>query len=181
MKKPVSKRAFTLAELLISIGIFTLIAGGVIIAMSRGASNVHRGSFNATASNQAAWIVTILRRDIARSDASKIKFKPDSGLKWTGSGEFSLLLNNGEKVEYSIEKRGGGQAFCRTESAGKKIFLATEFLADFSIEQVGKCFEIDMVLKDPSKRAMEFLWSGRIFPPVPVGMDRFWKPLSEIK
>jgi type II secretory pathway component PulJ len=113
------RKAFTLTELLISVGIFALIGGGVIIAMSRGASNVHRGSFNATASNQAAWIISMMRRDIARSDFRRIKFTPDSGTKWQGSGEFSLLVNGGEKINYSIESRGSGKAFCRAVEGGQ--------------------------------------------------------------
>ncbi|GAB4271985.1 MAG: hypothetical protein Kow0029_10190 [Candidatus Rifleibacteriota bacterium] len=181
MNSCLNQRAFTFTELLISISIVVVIAGGIIIAMSRGATNVHRGSFNATASNQASWIVTIMRRDIARSDMDKISFKPDSGTKWTGSGEFTVDLNSGEKVSYSIEKRGGGKAFCRSESGGKKLFLAAEYLSDISVELADGSFKINMQLIDPGKKANDFLWSARIFPPVPSGVDRFWKPLSEIK
>ncbi|EKD83922.1 MAG: hypothetical protein ACD_39C00371G0003, partial [uncultured bacterium] len=55
------KRAFTFTEMLVAVGIVVVIAGGVIIAMTRGASNVHRGSFTAVAANQAAWIVSFMR------------------------------------------------------------------------------------------------------------------------
>lgn len=181
MKNCQNKRAFTFTELLISIGIVAVIGGGVIIAMTRGASNVHRGSFNATASNQASWIITIMRRDIARSNAAKIVFKPDSGSKWMGSGDFKVELNNGSKVSYSVVKRGNGKAFCRADASGKKIFLASEYLSELVVEQLGNCFKIDMLLKDPSKKANDFNWAARIFPPLPTGADRFWKPLSEIK
>lgn len=175
------KSGFTLTELLISIGIFAIIAGGVIIAMSRGASNVHLGSFNATASNQAAWIVSLMRRDIARSHIGKITFEADAGSKWTGTGKFIVETAGGEKINYSIEKRGGGRAFCRNEPGSKKTFLAAEFLADFSVEKIDDFFQIEMLLKDPGKKARDFTWSARIFPPVPAGPDQFWKPLAKIK
>lgn len=175
------KCGFTFTEMLVSIGIFALIGGGVIIAMSRGASNVHMGSFTATASNQAAWIVTMMRRDIARSQNDRISFKPDTGNKWTGTSEFSLLTNNGEKIKYSIEKRGGGKAFCRLTPDGRKMFLASEYLTDFSVEQINDYLKVNMLLRDPGKKAADLSWEARIFPPVPLGADRFWKPISEIK
>lgn len=175
------KSGFTLTELVISIGIFAVIGAGVIIAMSRGASNVHMGSFNATASNQAAWIVTLMRRDIARSNVDKIQFKADTGKKWHGSGEFQVLTSGGEKIKYSVEKRGSGKAFSRTEAGSKKTFLAAEYLDEMTVEQVGNYFAIEMLLKDPGKKAKDFVWSARIFIPSPTGPDRFWKPISEIK
>ncbi|MFZ5949117.1 MAG: type II secretion system protein [Candidatus Rifleibacteriota bacterium] len=181
MFKSAKKRGFTFTELLVSIGIVAVIAGGVIITMSRGASNVHRGSFNATASNQAAWIVTLIRRDIARSQADKITFKPDSGKKWTGSGQFALETSSGEKIKYSIEKRGSGRAFCRADANGRQTFLASEYLSEMSVEDIGNCFRIDLLLKDPGKQAVDFSWSAQIYPPLPVGADRFWKPISATK
>lgn len=172
------KRAFTFTELLISVGIVTLIAGGVIVAMSRGASNVHRGSFNALAANQASWIVTIMRSDIARSDASKIILEPESGKVWKGSTEFKILLPDKKHVSYSVENRGGGKAFVRTESDGRRQFLASEYLADMSVTRKDEGFVVEMLLKDPGKQANDYTWSARIYPPVPAGTDRFWKPLS---
>jgi hypothetical protein len=149
--------------------------------MSRGASNVHRGSFNATASNQASWIIMLIRRDVARSAIDRVKFKPDNGTKWTGSGgEFSITVSGVGKVVYSVEKRGGGKAFCRTEPGGSKIFLATEFLSEVTIELINNCFNVSMLLKDPSNKAKDFKWNARIYAPVPAGIDRFWKPVSEI-
>jgi hypothetical protein len=38
-----------------------------------------------------------------------------------------------------------------------------------------------MLLKDPGKKAKDFVWAARIFPPVPAGPDQFWKPLAKIK
>jgi len=65
--------------------------------------------------------------------------------------------------------------------AVKKTFLAAEFLADLSVEKIDDYFQIEMLLKDPGKKARDFTWSARIFPPVPDGPDQFWKPLAEIK
>lgn len=175
------KRAFTMAELLISLGIVTLIAGGVIIAMSRGAANVHRGSFNALAANQAAWIIAIMRNDMARADSSKIVFKTDADEKWAGKSEFKVLLPDKKHVVYSVESRGSGKAFVRSESGGRKQFFASEYLNNISIKKVEDCFEISMLLKDPAKQANDFLWEARIFPPLPAGIDRFWKPLPGVK
>ncbi len=172
-----NKRAFTVAELLISLGIVALIAGGVIIAMSRGASNVHRGSFNALAANQASWIVSIMRSDIARADSAKIVFKTDDGEEWSGKGEFRVVLLDKSHVSYAVENRGSGQVFVRAESGGRKQFFASEYLDRISVKKVSDCFEISMLLKDPAEKANDFTWSARIFPPVPAGTDRFWKPL----
>lgn len=171
-----SRRAFTFTELLISVGIFTMIAGGVIIAMSRGASNVARGSFNALAANQASWIVTIMRNDIARSDTQKIVFKPE-GSAWKGKTEFKVGLAGNQYVSYAVENRGGGKAFSRTESDGRKQFLASEYLAEMTVKKVADGFDISMLLRDPAKQANDFSWTGRIYPPVPAGADQFWKPL----
>ncbi len=176
-----NKRAFTVTELLISVGIFTLIAGSVIMAMSRGAANVHRGSFNAQAANQAAWIVTMMRNDIARSDSSKIVFKPESGNAWKGKTEFRVGLPDKKHVSYSVENRGGGQAFARVSSDGRKQFLAAEYLAELIVKRVDEGFDIYMLLKDPGKKANDYSWSARIYPPVPAGTDRFWKPLPGAK
>ncbi len=174
------KRAFTFVEMLISVGIVTLIAGGVIIAMSRGASNVHRGSFNALAANQASWIVAIMRSDLARSDSTRVKFVPDSGNAWNGINEFSVVTDTGKKVSYSIETRGMGKVFSRSEEGGRKQNIAAEYLSEFSAELDKDCFNIKMILSDPGKKAVDFNWNARIYLPLRRGPDNFWKPFSKI-
>lgn len=174
------KRAFTFVELLVSVGIVTLVAGGVLIFMSRGASNVHRGSFNALASNQASWIIALMRSDLARTDATRVKFLPDAGSVWKGNGEFSVLTDSGKKVSYSVEQRGAGKVFTRSEEGGRKQNLAVEYLSDFSVELADGCFKIDMLLSDPSKKAADFSWNARIYLPSRRGAENFWKPLSSI-
>jgi len=174
------KRAFTFVELLISMGIVTLIAGSVLIAMTRGASNVHRGSFNALASNQASWIIALMRSDLARSDVSRVKFIPDAGNEWKGGGEFTVLTDSGRKVSYSIETRGSGKVFSRSEDSGRKQNMAAEFLSDFSVKLENGCFYIEMMLSDPSRKAMDFNWNARIYLPSRRGAENFWKPLTSI-
>jgi hypothetical protein len=176
----VKKRAFTFVELLIGVGIVTLIAGGVIITMSRGAANVHRGSFNALAANQASWIVAVMRNDIARSSLEKIRFVADADGIWRGSGEFSARIDAGKTVSYSVETRGAGKVFCREESGGRRQNLASEYLDDISVKLEDGCFFIKMLLRDPGKKAADYSWSARIFVPAAIGAERFWKPLARI-
>lgn len=174
------KRAFTFVEMLISIGIVTLIAGGVIVAMTRGASNVHRGSFNALAANQASWIVAVMRNDIARSDLSRISFTPDSGVAWKGTSDFKVTIDSSKQVTYTVENRGTGKVFARAESGGRKQFMASEYLSEISVELKDGCFAIDMLLKDPGKQAVDFKWSARIYVPAQKGIDQFWKPFASL-
>ena len=53
-----TKKAFTVVELIIAIVIVVMVMGIVLIMMTRGASNVQKGSFNALAANQAFWIIS---------------------------------------------------------------------------------------------------------------------------
>lgn len=172
------KRAFTFTEMLVAVGIVVVIAGGVIIAMTRGASNVHRGSFNAVAANQAAWIVSFMRNDIVRSDVGRIVLVPESGNTWKGTTEFKVLIHGGQFVNYSVENVGNGKVFVRTSSDGRKQRFAAEYLTDFAVEYVSGSMVINMLFKDPASHAVDFAWSARIYPPALVGPDRFWKPLN---
>ncbi len=172
------KRAFTFTELVFAVGIVAVIAGGVIIAMTRGASNVHRGSFNAVAANQAAWIVSLMRNDIARSTIDRIVFVPESGKIWKGTTDFKVQTHAGMVVDYAVEDLSTGKVFVRTESTGRKQRFAAEYLADFSIEYDAGSMLVNMLFKDPAAQAVDFEWSARIYPPALTGPDRFWKPLS---
>ncbi len=174
------RRAFTFVELLISIGIVTLIAGGVIIAMTRGASNVHRGSFNVVSANQSAWIVSIMRNDIARSDAARVVFSPDAGSKWKGTSDFSIMTNEGTRVSYSVETRGSGKVFVRSESGGRRQQFAAESLAEMTVELIDNYFDINILMKDSARVAVDSNWTARIYLPAINGADKFWKPLAEL-
>ena len=172
------KRAFTFAEMLIAMGIVVVIAGGVIIAMTRGASNVHRGSFNAVAANQAAWIVSLMRSDIARSDENRIVFIPETGKIWKGTTEFKVTTHGGHFVNYTVETLETGKVFIRTGSDGHKQRLAAEYLTDLSVELTDGSMLVNMLFKDPAAQAVDYEWSARIYPPTFAGPDRFWKPLT---
>lgn len=172
------KRAFTFTELIVAAGIVVVIAGGIIIAMSRGASNVHRGSFNAVAANQAAWIVSVMRNDIARSDIFRIEFEPETGNTWKGTTNFKVQRHSGVTTAYQVEDLATGKVFVREDTDGRKQRFAAEYLSDFSIEYADACMQVNMLFKDPAAQAADFEWSARIYPPSLVGPDRFWKPLS---
>ncbi len=172
------KRAFTFTEMLVAVGIVAVIAGGVIIAITRGASNVHRGSFNAVAANQAAWIVSLMRNDIARSDINRIVFVPESGKTWKGTTEFKVQTHGGKVVDYAVEDLATGKVFIRAESGGRKQRFAAEYLADISIDYDAGSMLVNMLFKDPAAQAIDYEWSARIYPPAIAGPDRFWKPLN---
>ncbi len=165
-------------EMMVAMGIVVVIAGGVIIAMSRGASNVHRGSFHAVSANQAAWIVSSMRNDIARSDVDRIIFVPDSDKIWRGTTEFKVKTHGGRFADYSVEDLSTGKVFVRTGSDGYKQRFAAEYLADATIEFVDGSMLVNMLFKDPASQAVDYEWSARIYPPAFAGPDRFWKPLN---
>ena len=171
------KKGFTLMELIISSGLFVFVGAVVFVAMSRGSTNVHMGSFHAQASNQAAWIVTLMRRDIARSDLSRITFVADTADTWRGSGDFKVVTDNGE-IEYYVEQRGNSNVFVRNEDGGRVMRLAAEHLSEISITQTDNVFDINIELVDDQQKAQNLQWSARIYVPLPSGTDQFWKPLS---
>eukprot|EP01156_Anaeramoeba_ignava_P015055 Anaeramoba_ignava/a611396_6.p1 GENE.a611396_6~~a611396_6.p1 ORF type:complete len:185 (-),score=12.36 a611396_6:404-958(-) len=179
--KNLKRRAFTLAELLISFGIIAIISGGVILAMTRGSSNVHRGSFIAQASNQAGWIVAVMRKDIARSTVGKLQLDLDKKNKWAGKTPIKIILRSGTVIKYSIVKRGSGKALLREEVGKGKQYLAPEYLADFNLALGNKAVNLEMVLKDPSKKAKDYHWDAAIYFPEPSPTEKFWKPISSIK
>ena len=177
--KLIKRRAFTLAELLISFGIIAIISGGVILAMTRGASNVHRGSFTAQASNQAAWIVAVMRKDIARSSFGKLNLKLDKNNKWTGKTPIKITLRSGKVIRYSIAKRGSGKALLRDEIGRGKQYLAAEFLSDFNLRLGNKAVNLSLLLKDPLKKAKDYSWDAAIYFPEPSPTEKYWKPISK--
>lgn len=67
-----NRKAFTIVELLVGIVIVNMIAGAALYMMTRGASNVKKGNFNAIAANQAAWIIASLKEDISRAYNKKL-------------------------------------------------------------------------------------------------------------
>ena len=84
-------------ELLIAFAIVSAILGVIITMVSRGASNVQRGSFNALAANQAFWIVTMLRDDISRS-IGRIDLGSADGKTWSGGNELKIIIDGGTAI-----------------------------------------------------------------------------------
>ena len=107
----IKKKAMTLVEILICFAILSVILGIIIVMMSRGATNVKRGSFNALAANQAFWIVSVIRSDISRSIGS-IDAELDAENTWNGDTEFKINIEGGTAY-YSIEKKGDRKTFVR--------------------------------------------------------------------
>jgi hypothetical protein len=122
-----------------------------------------------------------MRNDIARSDAEKIVFKGESGDTWKGTTEFKVGLPDKKYASYSFENRGGGKAFARTASDGRKQYYASEYLTDITVKRINDAFDIQMLMKDPGKKASDYSWTARIYAPVSSGSDGYWKPLPGAK
>ncbi len=187
------KKAFTLIELIIAFAIVSAILGVIITMVSRGASNVQRGSFNALAANQAFWIVTMLRDDISRS-ISRIDLGSEEDKTWTGGSELKIIIDGGTAF-YSIEKKGSkknlirkfvssnqGTAFSLSDNV--KQTFGDEYMTDMSITQndLKNSFDINITMKDPNKTTAgsdEYNWSASIYPPNGNSADEYWVPTVE--
>ena len=187
------KNAFTLMELLIAFAIVSAIFGVIITMVSRGASNVSRGSFNALSANQACWIVTMLRDDISRS-IGQIDLSSYEDKTWTGESELKIVIDGGT-ASYSIVKRGSkkilvrefvssnqGTAFSLSDNI--KQSFGDEYMTDMSIKQNDEynCLDVNITMKDPNKPAggaEEYNWSSSIYMPYYNGSDEYWVPTIE--
>lgn len=177
------KKGLTLIEILIVVAIFSLLGTAGMIMMTRGASNVARGSFNTIASNQAAFIISLIRNDISRSNENNIKFTGSSD-KWEGSGEFKVHTNSDVKqfFTYTLGSSTNDKAFVRLTPQGRKQVFS-EFISEFSItkikenNQIGYKVEIKMLESEKSNFPIE--WSSTIYPPQGSPLDNYWKPVTE--
>lgn len=165
------------------------IIGIVITIMNRGASNVQKGSFNVLAANQAFWIVSVIRSDIARS-IDKINFNGDGGV-WKGGSTFEVDIEGG-KASYSIEKHGDNIKFVRkfTPSGTNSEFLISdsktqkfgdEYMTDLSItekkEEGVVSYYLEITMKEPNKSLEgnnEFVWTSYIYAPVRNEIEKYW-------
>ena len=189
-----NKKAFTIVELLVAIAIVSMIIGVAIVFMTRGASNVQKGSFKALAANQAAWICTVIRNDIARSDSEGIVLDCGESEPWDGSTPFEVSMEGG-KASYSIEKRGNTKIFVRkfTSVGGvaglksKKQTFGDELLSDMTVTRKGNSYSIKIYMdevkenKDKSEGEHDFTWSATIFASSPSGMGKYWVSSDEIE
>lgn len=175
-KKP-NDSGFTLVELIISIAIVMVIGGSVIIMMTRGASNVQRGSYIAQASSQADWIVSTLRRDMTNSRIDCIS--PQT--KWTGSNELVIKRSDGKTIKYMLSNNGSGHSLLRNVVGGRKQYFAKESLKQIEGTFSNGIFKLSLIVSDPEKKAKDITWSALITPPKLSKKDKYWKPLASIK
>ncbi len=179
------KKGFTVIEILVCLAILTGIIGVVITMMSRGASNVQKGSFNALAANQAFWIVSVMRNDIVRSISAPQISASDNSV-WNGDTEFKVNIQGGT-ASYSIKKQGSKKTFVRSfvPSANSSLSnlerktqsFGDEYLSDMKVFiNDDKSYSIKITMKDSKKTSgnNEIIWTSTIYPPKPKVMDEFW-------
>ena len=179
------KSAFTLIEILVCIAICTMVGTVGITFMSRGASNVARGSFNTIAANQAAYIIFTIRNDISRSNTDNITFNADSNNSWSGDGEFKIVYTSDktQKATYSIGSPNNLNTFVRLDSNGRKQSLGAEYISDLKISQVtennlvGYKIEIKMLESDESN--FPVIWNSTVYPPQSSPAGNFWKGVTQ--
>lgn len=180
-----NKKAFTLVEILICVALFSLLGTVGMFFMSRGASNVARGSFNTIASNQAAFIISLIRSDVARSNLDNIEFGSSSDTWGEGDGEFKVTFaSDSNKVcTYSIGSSVNPNAFVRLSSKGRKQVF-NDFITEFTITRVEENqkvgFKVEIKMKESDKSNFPIEWNSTIYPPQGSPLDDYWKPLPEI-
>lgn len=183
----IKKKALTLVEILICFAILSGILGVIMVMMTRGATNVKRGSFNALAANQAFWIVSVIRSDISRSNGG-IVAELDEENTWKGDTEFKLNIEGGT-ASYSLEKNGDKKIFVRkfvASNAGtafavsdsKKQTFGDEFLREMTIKlNDDNSYLISITMDDTSKSTSgihDFTWTSSIYPPETNGLNEYW-------
>ena len=179
------KKGLTLVELLIGFAILSGIMGIIIVMMSRGATNVKRGSFHALAANQAFWIVSVIRSDISRS-IGRIEVEFDAENTWNGDTEFKINIEGGT-VNYSLEKSGDKMTFVRkfvasnngsafVVSDSKRQSFGDEFLREMTIKlNEDNSYFVSINMKDTSKSVgNDFTWTSSIYPPQDSGLNEYW-------
>lgn len=178
------RSAFTVVELMVCTVIVGVIGTAIFLSMIQGSRNVLRGSFNAMAANQAAWITTHLRRDLARIVPNGLQFEPDDGTLWKGTGNFSILTSLGP-VEYRVESQGDQNVFLRKEldDDGRVVRRQTygaDMLSEISIERDDNAFSVSIRMEEPNQRASPLHWQSTVFIPSVNPRDLLWKPLSSM-
>lgn len=183
----IKKKAMTLVEILIGFAILSVVMGFIIVMMSRGATNVKRGSFNALAANQAFWIVSVIRSDISRSIGS-VEAEFDGENIWNGDTEFKVNIEGGT-ASYLIEKSGSKKTFVRkfvasntgtafTVSDSKRQTFGDEFLSDLTIKlNDDNSYLVSITMDDNSQSSSgihNFTWTSSIYPPENNGLSEYW-------
>ena len=183
----IKNRAFTIVEMLICLAILVVILGFILIMMTRGASNVQKGSFNALAANQAFWIVSVMRNDISRS-LEEINLEVNEESVWNGESDLKIKIEGGT-ASYKIENKGNKKVLVRTfvpsdsgiafkVSDSKTQRFGDEFLTDMAIKlNDDNSYLIDITMTDPNKSTggkHEFTWTSTIYPPHHIGLEQYW-------
>ncbi len=185
-----TKKAFTFVEIMVCLAIFSVIIGIVITIMNSGASNVHKGSFNALAANQALWIVSVMRNDIERS-IGDITLE-GSNDTWNGDKEFKVPLEGGE-ANYTLEKNGDRIRFVRkfvpSPNTSVSLNISEKRVQSFGDEYMTKMtvtrkserdvnyFIINITMEDSNKASSgkhDFLWTASIYPPKVKKINNYW-------
>ena len=195
-KNKSKKQGLTLVEILICMGILAVIIGIIITTMSRGASNVQKGSFNALAANQAFWIVSVMRNDISKA-INEVSFS-NSDEGWNGDNEIEVIIEGG-KASYSIEQVGGFKKFVRkfTSAAGKSdLKISDDRIQSFGDQYMTKMtvtdkedngikyFWVEITMEDPHKSTPgnhEIVWTASIYPPLVDQINEYWAPTVEVE
>lgn len=186
-----NKKAFTIIELLVCLAILSSFIAVVVTMMTRGASNVQRGSFNALAANQAFWIVSVMRNDITRA-VEDIIFEPSDNNEWKGNTDFKVHIEGG-MVNYVVEKRGDRKKFIRkfTPISGDTAFsvpdsrvqsFGDEYMTDMTVtltEDNSYMISIEMTDTKSSSKEKKIVWKASIYPPLPNGINNYWAPTLE--
>ena len=191
-----NKKAFTFVEILVCLAIFSVIIGVVITVMNSGATNVHKGSFNALAANQALWIVTVMRNDIEKS-VGDIYFE-SSDNTWNGDKELKVPIEGGV-ANYSLEKNGDRIKFVRrfvpsSTGSGHALNSTERRVQSFGDEYMTKMtvtrkndqgidyYYLSLTMEDSNKSAggkHDFEWTASIYPPKVNEMINYWVPTVE--
>ncbi len=190
-----NRKALTLIEILVCLAILSGIIGVILTTMSRGASNVQKGSFNALAANQAFWIVSVIRNDVGKA-IEKIDFGNPEGV-WKGENPLEVTIEGG-KASYTIEKKGNNIKFLRkfTPTNTNRDFkisdeklqkFGDEYMTDLTLTEKKDngvtSYYLEITMEDskpstPGKKDM--VWTASIYPPVTNNIDQYWVPTVEV-
>lgn len=185
-----NKSGFTVIELLVGLVIISSIMGLALVMMTMGSKNVQKGSFNALASNQAYWISTLIREDIARADKENIKFPSADSNIWDGVGNFEIQLTENEKVSYNLKSKGKNYSFVRKVSKGssraQQVF-GDEYLTGIKIEKKDDngsvYYMIDITMTNSSKSVgtnNQITWKTNVYTKPDEIMAKYWVSTEQL-
>ncbi|MBI3040009.1 type II secretion system protein [bacterium] len=170
-------RGFSMVELIIALSIMSIIIGTVFLALSQGSKNVQKGSFYIQSSNQAAWILMWLRKDMALSGLGNVKLPDDLKTnEWDASkGPLTFFSSKGAIVYDAKESKTGNFSIIRKEG-NKTRLLGENLLSLIKITRIpGQSLKVSIVMKDPSQKASDFSINANIYSVRENPIAAFWK------